>query len=135
MKAYIAIKFHKDYSNKETVEVISRVFSAKGHETVCMIRDHEQEGKISLAPRRLMTLAFQQIDSSDLMVADITEKGIGVGIECGYAYARNIPVIITARKGIEIPATLMGIYDSIIYYEDLEHLEENLQEVLLNFYL
>lgn len=134
MKGYIAIKFHEDYSNKETVNAISRALQATEYDTICMIRDYEQEGKIHLAPRELMTLAFQQIESSTIMIAEITEKGMGIGIECGYAWAKKIPVIVVAKRGTEIPATIMGIYSSIVYYDDLKHLEENLEDVLLNYY-
>lgn len=39
MKAYIGIKYHKDYSNKPTVDKISSILEGKGYETICIIKD------------------------------------------------------------------------------------------------
>jgi nucleoside 2-deoxyribosyltransferase len=70
--------------------------------TMCIVRDVEKWGGVRLSPETLMARTFEEIDSSDLAVIDLTEKGVGVGIEAGYAHASGIPVVVIARKGADI---------------------------------
>lgn len=118
MKAYLAAKYHSDNRNKKHIEDISRALSKLGIETVVMARDHEKWGKSKFAsPNELMTAAFKAIDECDLFIADVTEKGVGVGIEAGYAHAKGKPIHLIAMKGVEISETLMGIAKSMNVYE------------------
>ncbi|WP_242954777.1 hypothetical protein [Desulfitobacterium chlororespirans] len=68
----------------------------------------------------LMEATFKEIDSSNVVVIDITEKGVGLGIESGYAYAKGIPVYIVAKKGSEMSNTMLGISKKVFIYEELE---------------
>jgi nucleoside 2-deoxyribosyltransferase len=36
-----------------------------------------------------MRLTFEKIDICDLVIIDLTEKSVGLGIEAGYAYAKK----------------------------------------------
>ncbi|SHN88447.1 hypothetical protein SAMN02745215_05339 [Desulfitobacterium chlororespirans DSM 11544] len=67
-----------------------------------------------------MEATFKEIDSSNVVVIDITEKGVGLGIESGYAYAKGIPVYIVAKKGSEMSNTMLGISKKVFIYEELE---------------
>jgi hypothetical protein len=50
-------------------------------------------GQVSFTPKELMEITFQIIDESDLVIIDLSEKGVGLGIEADYAYSRSVPVI------------------------------------------
>jgi 2'-deoxynucleoside 5'-phosphate N-hydrolase len=125
MKAYIAIKYHADHSNRERIEGISAALEQQGYETVCITRDLEKWGEVQFDSGTLMQRTFDEIDTSNVMIVDLTEKGVGVGIEAGYAFAKRIPVVTIARKGSDISETLRGISQEILSYnryDDLAHL-------------
>jgi nucleoside 2-deoxyribosyltransferase len=69
-----------------------------------------------------MKLTFELINKSDFLIIEFSDKGVGLGIEAGYAYAKGIPIIVIAKKGSDISNTLKGIAKKIIFYEDPEEL-------------
>ena len=129
MKAYISIKYHKDNSNKDCIEKISFALECNGFETVCIARDIEKWGQVELSPQELMRRTFTEIDESNLIVVDLTEKGVGLGIEAGYAYAKQIPIVVIARKGSDISTTLQGIAQKLFLYEKSEDLNQLFQGI------
>ena len=125
MKAYMSIKYRADNSNKDYIENIMSALEQSGFETVCAARDIEKWGQVQLSPEELMQRTFTEIDSSNLLLVDLTEKGVGLGIEAGYAYAKQIPIVVIAKKGSDISATLQGISQRLVLYgefEDFNHL-------------
>ncbi|MBU1205190.1 MAG: nucleoside 2-deoxyribosyltransferase [Nanoarchaeota archaeon] len=129
MRAYLAIKFHEDYRNKRLIEEILDALDKSGFETTTIVRDYEKWGKIRFKPKELMDLAFKLIRESDFLIIEFSEKGIGLGIEAGYAYSMNIPIIILAKKGSDISETMKGIAKELIFYEKPEELEQKLKEI------
>src|SRR5665648_414685 len=115
MKAYIGIKYHHDCRNRLVIEKISSILESVGYETSCIIRDKEKWGAV--------TVSLKESDSCNIVVVDISEKGVGLGIESGYAYAKGIPVFIIAKKGSEISNTMVGISKQILIYERLTDIE------------
>ena len=79
-----------------------------------------------------MKTAFQEIDNSDFLIAELTTKSIGVGIEIGYACAKNKPVIYLLKKGSEYSTTASGCSNSIIEYRNEHDLRESMVELLKN---
>jgi nucleoside 2-deoxyribosyltransferase len=124
MKAYIAIKYHPDNSNRPHIEQISEAMARNGIESVCVVRDLERWGEVHFSPEDLMQKSFAAIDACDLMVVDLSEKGVGVGIEAGYAWARGIPILTIARAGADISETLQGISQAVFWYESGDALVE-----------
>ena len=116
VKAYLAIKYHADHANRSRIEGITAVLAKLGYETVCVTRDLEQWGTVSFTPEDLMTRSFAAIDACDILVVDLTEKGVGVGIEAGYAYARGIPIITIAQTRASLSDTLRGISSAVVQY-------------------
>lgn len=122
MKAYIGIKYHENYSNRIIVDKISSILEEKGYETICIARDIVREGQTKYTPHELMALTFEKIRICDLVIIDLTEKGVGLGIEAGYAYAKGIPVITIAKNGADVSETLVGISKEVIFYDSLENI-------------
>jgi 2'-deoxynucleoside 5'-phosphate N-hydrolase len=121
MKAYLGIKYHADQSNKDRIENLSSIIEKFGYSVSCIARDIEKWGEISLTPNDLMAITFQTINKSDVVIIDVSEKGVGLGIEAGYAYSKSKPVITIAQK-TEISTTLIGISRYNHIYEDDEDL-------------
>jgi len=129
MKAYLAIKFHEDCKNRELIEQVSESLRNAGFKTVVMIRDYEKWGTIKFTSQELMKLTFKLISESDVLVVEFSEKGVGLGIEAGYACARNKPIIIIAKNDSEVSNTLRGIAKKIIFYREPEELTKKLKNI------
>ena len=123
MQAYLAIKCYADNANRSRIEGISTALAACGIRTLCIARDLEQWGALHFDPHTLMQKSFEAIDACDLVVVDLTEKGVGIGIEAGYAHARGIPIVTIAQAGSDISETLRGISDAVWLYEKFSDLE------------
>ncbi len=117
MKIYLAIKYHPDLRNRALIEAISTALAAQGWQTVCIVRDVEQWGALAFTPQALMQRTFDEIEACDLLLVEFSEKGVGLGIEAGYAAARGRPVVVLAPEGVEISTTLQGISRRVIRYE------------------
>ena len=123
-KAYVALKYHPDGSNRPLIEALSACLEKQGWETFCVVRDLQHWGQTAFGPPELMQLSLAAIDNSHLVVVELSEKGVGVGIEAGYAYARQILVITLARRGADISDTLRGISAAVLAYGDLAEVKE-----------
>ena len=130
MRVYIAIKYHPNNQNRELIERVSAILEKQGFETVCITRDVERWGQVHFTPAELMQRSFAEIEASDVVVIELTEKGVGVGIEAGYAYAKGIPIITIARKSSDISATLQGISQKLFLYDDINELFRFFQTLL-----
>ena len=126
MKAYLAIKYHEDNKNKELIENMIKILSEKDIDAIIVCRDYEKWGEVKFEHSKLMKLTFECIDESDFLLIEFSEKGVGLGIEAGYAYSKGIPIIVIAKIGSDISNTLKGISKEIIFYADLEDLKRKL---------
>ena len=122
MKAYLGIKYHADNRNQEVIEEISEVLARCGIATSCVARDLEKWGRVRFEARDLMQQAFAMIDECDFVVIELSEKGVGLGIEAGYAYAKGIPVMTVAKRGSGVSETLRGVSSHIVLYEEVSDL-------------
>jgi len=124
MNIYLAIKYHPDAQNRPLIEGISAILAAQGHTTHCVARDVEEWGAIQLPPAVLMQRAFQAIDRSDQLLIEFSEKGVGLGIEAGYAHALGKPITVIAPPTAELSSTLHGIAATIFRYTNTEELTQ-----------
>ncbi len=123
MRAYLAIKFHSDQRNRTAIEEISTSLGVEGIETICIARDLENWGKTRFAPNLLMQKSFAIIDTCDFILVELSEKGVGIGIEAGYAYAQDIPIFTIAKTGCDISETLRGISQQVFFYNTPKNLD------------
>ena len=129
MKAYLAIKFYEDFSNRQEVEALLGCLEEAGFESVCVVRDCEAWGRYTFQPSVLMQKSFDLIEASDVVVIELSEKGVGLGIEAGYAHAKGIPVVTIAKTGSDISKTLRGISDAVFHYHDYTDLTAPLMQL------
>jgi len=126
MKAYIGIKYYEDFRNRNIIEKVSLVLENRGYETSCIVRDTEQWGLVKLKPHELMKTTFEEINSCNIMIIDLSEKGVGLGIEAGYAFAKGIPIITIAEEASDISKTMEGISRQVIFYRNIDELKMRL---------
>jgi hypothetical protein len=133
MHIYIAIKYHADNANRPKIEQISRLIEKVGGSTICIARDVELWGQQHFAPDELMRRSFDAIEACDLILIDLTEKGVGIGIEAGFAYAKGIPIVTIAEQGADISTTLQGVSQTCFWYENDEALATFVAQELTGF--
>ena len=80
--------------------------------------------------KEMMTIAFEEIDSSNFIIVELTKKAIGVGVEIGYAFAKQIPIIYIKRKDANHSTTVEGCSDYSIEYENEFHLSEEIEKII-----
>ncbi len=122
MRIFLSIKYHSDQRNRALIEQISTALQTGGHSTICIACDVENWGRIHYSPAELMRLTFEAIRGCDLLLVELSEKGVGVGIEAGYAAALGKPVWVIAHQGADLSTTLAGIAQRVILYNDLQEL-------------
>lgn len=83
--------------------------------------------------KEMMKIAFEEIDKSDLLIVELSKKAIGVGVEVGYAKAKNKPIIYLKKKDAKYSTTVGGSSNYIIEYRDKNDLQSKLVESIHSF--
>jgi nucleoside 2-deoxyribosyltransferase len=126
-KAYLSISFQNRKNLESELVAIQQALSAFNIHLFVFVDQYlftkDQE-------KQMMQQAFADIDSSDLLIAEVSEKAIGVGIEIGYAIAAKKPVIYLRNELAEHSTTAAGSADHIIIYNNPENLSKKLTILL-----
>ena len=130
MRVFLSIKFWRDDRNRDEVEGTIGAIEGIGAEVYCFRRDAEKWGEIEFGPREMMDITLEQIDKSDILVADVGDWPIGVGVEAGYARGNDIPVICICSKDKKVANTVAGLAISTIVFSDYKDLKKQLSLVL-----
>lgn len=80
------------------------------------VRCIEPEGR--LLPEVIAEEAFAGIKACNILVADVTEYSIGVGVEIGYAFALGKQILLVAKEASkgDVSPFLRGIVNDIVFY-------------------
>lgn len=127
MRVFITASFG---DSKENIERLCRVVKAAGFEDFCFVRDVENYQKIFNDPKELMRRAKEEIDKSNLLLIDMTDKPTGRAIEAGIAYALGKKIIVIMKHGTNIKDTVRGIASEIIEYQNIEDISTALEKSL-----
>jgi nucleoside 2-deoxyribosyltransferase len=120
VRVFLSIKFHSDQRNRALIESLCAALESQGWQTCVIVRDIEQWGAVEFSPPALMQRTFEEIRASDLVLVEFSEKGVGLGIEAGYAYAFGKPLVALAKSGSDLSTTLQGIASQVIWFDDIE---------------
>jgi nucleoside 2-deoxyribosyltransferase len=132
-RVFITAKF-KGLENKIEIEHLCELVKESGFEDFCFVRDVEGYEKAFNDPKEMMAKAKGEIEKSDILLVDITDKPSGGrALEVGIAFALNKKVLIIMKKGTEIKNTWEGVADTIIEYEKLEDIVPDLKIVLSSY--
>ena len=122
--AYLGISLSKRPEFNQEIEILRQCLREKSVELKVFVDMY------SFAPnqeKQMMDKAFAEIEACEFMVVELSHKAIGVGVEVGYARARNIPVVYLRRKGAPYSTTVGGCSDFEIEYENLEELDRKMR--------
>ena len=127
MQAYISISFSKRKELEKEVQAIKNALQKCGVSGFVFVDEYQFSAK---QEKKMMQNAIEDIEKSAILIAETSEKGIGIGIEVGYAKAQKIPVIYVRNSKSEHSTTVSGIADFKIIYENVIDLEEKLEKII-----
>lgn len=116
MRIYITVSFG---TSKEKIEELCSLVKSAGFEDFCFIRDVEKYQKIFDSPEELMQRSKEEIEKSDALLIDMTQKPTGRALEAGIAYVLGKKIIVIMKRGTKIKDTVRGIADMVIEYDEL----------------
>lgn len=105
--SFVIMSYHEGYTFFERIKRI--VGEETGFE--CLRADD-----IPGVGEDLRTKIHSSIEGAVFVMADISDARPNIYYEIGYAIARNKPVLILVREGVEIPTDLLGV--ELIRYAD-----------------
>lgn len=103
--------------------------SFRGFEDFCFIRDVENYHHIFDNPKELMKRAFEEIQKSDWLLIDMTDKPTGRAIEMSIAFALNKKIVTIMKNGTIIKDTVRGVSQAIIEYGNIDEIVSGLKEL------
>jgi nucleoside 2-deoxyribosyltransferase len=127
MRAYISLSYRKKPDLKNQLKIIKDTLIQFKIEPFVFIDTYNFE---STQEKHMMIQAMQDIDSSDILIAETSDKGIGIGIEVGYAKAKQKPIVYVRQKNAEHSTTVSGISDYHIIYESDTDLHIQLGKII-----
>jgi 2'-deoxynucleoside 5'-phosphate N-hydrolase len=127
MQAYISVGYHNRKLSNTVIEVIVDVLMQSSISPFVFVDKHIFSAS---QERQMMRQVFADIDKSELLIAEVSEKGIGIGVEVGYAIAKRKPVIYLRQATAEHSTTVSGASDFQIIYKDASDLNLQLRKAL-----
>lgn len=123
MKAYISVSFSKRKLVDKEITAITDTLNEFKISSFVFVDNY----KFDLAEeQQMMKQAMADIDNCDILIAETSYKGIGIGVEVGYAKAKNKTVIYLRQKDTEHSTTVSGISDFQIVYLNTNDLKNQL---------
>jgi 2'-deoxynucleoside 5'-phosphate N-hydrolase len=119
IKAYISISYNKRKSAEHVVNVISETL--RKHNIIPFVFVDNYQFNV-IQEREMMVQAMADIDGCDILIAETSDKAIGIGVETGYAKAKGKTVVYVRHKDAEHSTTISGMSDYKIIYGDLDEL-------------
>lgn len=120
-QAYIAIAMHKrQMMHAEVKAICTALHLAKIVPFVFLDHYH-------FAPEdalNMMQTARKHMDESNILIAEVSHKAIGVGIEVGYMAAQGKTIIYLRRDGTDYSTTVGGLAAFEIVYRGAKDLQE-----------
>ena len=113
-KAYIACSYQNRTQYQLLIESIRALLLSKNWEVNVPVFDFSEIDPHDY--QSIMDKSFNLLKNSTLLIAEASEKNVGVGIEIGYAKASHIPIIYLQQEGTEISTTIKGTVETHIVY-------------------
>lgn len=73
---------------------------------------------------KMVSANIVEMNKSDLIIAEASERYVGVGLEVGYFKAKDKKIIYLHKKGTELELCMNGIADYVINYDTTEDVIE-----------
>ena len=127
MRAYVSVSYQMYKDLRAELKIIEAVLSEYNMESFVFVNRYQFGAGEEI---QMMAQSMKDIDQSSILIAETSDKAIGIGIEAGYARALNKPVIYMRNVNAKHSTTLSGISDYRIIYGDLSDMKAQLHEVI-----
>ena len=126
-KGYLTISYSNRGLFDNEIESLKKLFQKRNMDLLVFVDKYNF--KVN-QEKKMMKTAFSEIDNSDFLIAELTTKTIGVGIEIGYAFAKEMPIIYLRKKNAEYSTTASGSSTYIVEYENEFDLYKSIEKIL-----
>lgn len=123
ISAYISISHSQRKMLEEALQAIITTLARSGIISFVFIDSYHFDADQAA---EMMEQAMKDIDQCDLLIAETSHKAIGIGVEAGYARAKNKPVIYLRQQDAEHSTTVAGISDFQVIYKNPADLKAQL---------
>lgn len=124
MKAYITCPVSFTQNRLEVLPYIKEVVEEAGIEPFVF--------EIGGDSKDIFNRDYSNLASSDIIIAEVSERSHGVGIELGLSYGLGLKRILLLAEGASVSKLAEGMPNTtILTYKDSEHLKGLLREELL----
>ncbi len=127
-KVYIALSFSERKKLDNEISLMKNILKKKNYEPVVFVNDFSIP--LNFSDSEMMDAALSEIDDSEILIAELSYKAIGVGLEVGYARALGKKVFYLHKEESEYSKTVGGVSDEIISYSSTNQLEMELEKIL-----
>ncbi len=127
MKAYIAVSYSKRKLVDKEIALIIETLNTFDISSFVFVDNYKFD--IS-QEKQMMSQAMNDIENCDILIAETSEKGIGIGIEVGFAKAKGKIVIYLRHQNAEHSTTVSGISDFQIVYSNNKDLKNKLIDIV-----
>lgn len=125
MKAYINCPVSHSQNKLNLLPEIKKIVEEKGITAFVF--------EIGGTPQEIFERDYNQLKSSDIIIAEVSDTSHGVGIEIGMSYCLNCKRILLIEKGKYVTKLAQDMPNTkIIEYENLSDLKNKLSNALDN---
>ena len=122
--AFVSMTYSRKHHLKDFVDRIKVVLRDYAITPKVFVEDynfalHEED--------EMMRVACDEIASCDFLIAELSYKAIGVGVEVGFAAGLGKPIIYMRHVDTEHSTTVSGISTHTIIYSTLDDMETKLR--------
>jgi nucleoside 2-deoxyribosyltransferase len=132
MKIFIAYKFTGEDINelRQTLSEICGVLHDSGYSTYCSIEQEDTFQKQGHTHQQIIKSALNELSSSDALLAYVNSSSRSEGqlMELGYAMAKDKPIILAYKKGVNVHSS-KAVADRLIEFADHTDLLKKLAEL------
>lgn len=123
IKAYITCPVSHTQERLDLLPDIQAVVESKGIQSFVFI--------VGGTPEEIFKRDYEQIKSSSILIAEVSERSHGVGAEIGMSYCLKLKRILLIQKGNSLTKLIQGMPETaIIEYETVEDLKSKLSTEL-----
>lgn len=119
MKIYVTHSRNFDFK-KELYEPIRKNFLNNEH-TFVLPHEHSDEPFNSKDYLK---------DEADLVIAEVSEPSIGLGIELGWADTYQVPIICIYKTSVKISGSLKVVSKNFVEYSDSKELVSGIEKMM-----
>ncbi len=127
MTAFIALSFNHRHELAPVIDTVTSTLASFDIESFAFVYEYTFKPQHA---KQMMQTSFRHIRECNLLIAEVSHKGIGIGIEIGYATALGKPVYAFRHFTAEPSTTVEGTATHTLIYQDTTDLAQQLTRLL-----